>query len=54
METIKNILDKVSLIIFNKEFIELTFMKAIVIAIFIWTGIYFVFYICCLLVYLIS
>ena len=53
METIKNILDKVSLILFSEDFEELTFMKALVVAIFIWTGIYSVIYICYWLIYLI-
>ena len=53
MWKIKNILDKVSLILFNEEFIELTFWKVFIVDILLWTGLYFIIYIIALFIYLI-
>ena len=40
MWKIKNILDKVSLILFNEEFIEIPFWKVIIVIILLGTGLY--------------
>ena len=53
MEKIKNILDKISLIIFSENFNELVFWKAFVVALTLWTGLYFIIYIIALFIYLI-
>ena len=53
MTTIKNILDKISIIVFSKEFKELTFWKVFIVVILLWTGIYLSIYLIAWLIYLI-